>query len=122
MEKKVSLKNFLDEIKRFRKARLITITCIDEKKFRLIYQFNERGKINTLTILLPKKKPVIDSIADIFPTAQLYEREIHDFFGIEFKGNTRLHEKIFLPEGWKKKPPMLKNLRSATTAKYQEMI
>jgi NADH-quinone oxidoreductase subunit C len=48
---------------------------------------------------------------DVFPSAEFYEREIHDFFNIEFKGNLRLHEKMFLPDGWKGRPPLQKNKR-----------
>jgi len=57
---------------------------------------------------IQKNKPIIPTIIDIFPNAEIYEREIHDFFGIEFKGNPRLHEKLFLPDTWKNKPPLLK--------------
>ena len=54
---------------------------------------------------------MIPSIMDVFPSAEFYEREIHDFFDIEFKGNPRLHEKMFLPDDWDKRPPLQKDKR-----------
>ncbi|MFQ5722653.1 MAG: NADH-quinone oxidoreductase subunit C, partial [Candidatus Aminicenantales bacterium] len=108
-------------IEKFRADRLVTITCLEGKTFLLYYHFDRAGKLISLKVSLPKKRPIISSIENLFPTAGLFEREIHDFFGIEFKGNARLHDKLFLPESWKRKPPLLKHLRAATSAKYQEV-
>ena len=100
-------------IQQFKEDRLITITCLKQKqKFKLIYQFDRNGKINILKTELTKKKPIINSIEKMFPTAGIFEREIHDFFGDEFQGNERLHDKLFLPENWKGKPPFLKEEKS----------
>ena len=98
------LKNIANMKKK--EQRLITISAIDEGNFfTLMYHFNDRN----LIVRLSKKKPCIDSIISMYPSAELYEREIHDFFGIEFKGNPRLHEMLFLPEDWKEKPPRGQN-------------
>ena len=46
--------------------------------------------------------PVIDSCTDMFPAAELQEREVYDFFGIVFRGHPDLR-RILLPEayvGW----------------------
>jgi len=48
---------------------------------------------------VPKDNPEIDSITDILPAANLYEREAHDLLGIIFKGHPNL-KRIFLPEDW----------------------
>jgi len=108
-EKKVDLKDFKREIGKYKNQRLITITAIDEgKNFSLLYHFDVVG-VKTLKLSIRKSKPTIPTIIDIFPAAEIYEREIHDFFGIEFKGNPRLDEKLFLPDTWENKPPMLKS-------------
>lgn len=89
--------------------RLVAIVCVQEKdSFRLDYIFGERGEDITLTVRAPLKKPVVDSIMGTFPVAELFEREIHDFFGVEFHGNRRLHDKLFLPEDYKGPPPLRK--------------
>ncbi len=46
--------------------------------------------------------PEIDSVVDLFPTADFQEREVHDFFGIVFRGHPDL-TRILMPEdyvGW----------------------
>ncbi len=46
--------------------------------------------------------PQIDSCTELFPTANFQEREVFDFFGIEFRGHPEL-TRILLPEdyvGW----------------------
>ncbi len=90
--------------------RLVAIVCVQEKEeFRLDYVFDDKGKDWTMVVRLPVKKPVVGSLMGAFPVAELFEREIHDFFGVEFQGNRRLHDKLFLPEGYKGKPPLRKD-------------
>ena len=43
--------------------------------------------------------PVIPSVCDLWTTAQIKEREAHDFFGIIFTGNPDLR-RLFLREDW----------------------
>ncbi len=88
--------------------RLIAIVCDDMgEEFRLRYYFD--GKDHNIffkELRVPKESPVVESLAEEFPPADFYEREIHDFYGVEFEGNKNLHLKLFLPEDWKGKPPM----------------
>jgi len=106
---KITAKDLEKEVGKRKEKRLVTIICIDEGKFRLIYQFDKGGKMEHLELSVPKKKPVVRTITKLFPNADFYEREIHDFFGVEFEGNTKLHEKLFLPDDWKGKPPLRKD-------------
>ena len=96
------------EIKRMRTPRLLAIVCLDEGDFRLRYRFDSKGREREITVTVPRKKPLVPSISGIYPLAELFEREVHDFFGVEFPGNTRLHDKLFLPENYRGKPPLLK--------------
>ena len=110
-EKRIKLKEFRKEIEKLKDFRLITISALDSRGcYHLLYHF-DIGGIKTLKFLIPEKKPIIPSVIDIFPSAEFYERENHDFFGIEFKGNPRLHEKMFLPESWSQRPPLQKDKR-----------
>ncbi|HET8638803.1 MAG TPA: NADH-quinone oxidoreductase subunit C [Solirubrobacterales bacterium] len=43
--------------------------------------------------------PEIDSVAELFPTAEFQEREVFDFFGIAFKGHPDL-TRILMPEDY----------------------
>jgi NADH:ubiquinone oxidoreductase subunit C len=101
----MSLNNFRNQMEKLKDARLITISAIDSgENFQLYYHFDLNG-IKTFKVTISDKTPIIKSITDIFPSAEFYEREIHDFFGIEFEGNPHLHEKMFLPSDWDKLPP-----------------
>ena len=101
--------DFLQKVKKMKPDRLITISAIDDgMDFDLLYHFSHKKKILELKVVISKKKPLIDSIMELYPSAELYERETHDFFGIEFMGNPNLHEKLFLPDSWKGKPPLRK--------------
>ena len=49
-----------------------------------------------------QKLPEIDSCVELFPTADFQEREIYDFFGINFRGHPDMR-RILMPEdyvGW----------------------
>ena len=59
---------------------------------------------------------------DIFPSADYYEREIHDFFGVEFEGNPKLHLKLFLADDWKEKPPLLKDWKQTKTKQSKQVM
>ena len=46
--------------------------------------------------------PEIDSVVELFPTAEFQEREVYDFFGVVFRGHHDLR-RILMPEtyvGW----------------------
>jgi NADH-quinone oxidoreductase subunit C len=82
---------------------------VEGKNFVLHYQFDCNGKVKEILVNVPKSNPVVESILDVFPCAGfLYEREIHDLFGVEFEGNPKLHDKLFLAEKWKGRHPMRK--------------
>lgn len=46
-----------------------------------------------------RENPIIPSVCDLWATAQIKEREAHDFFGIIFTGNPDLR-RLFLREDW----------------------
>ena len=108
-EKRIKLSEFRNEMEKLKNSRLITISALDSRGvYHLLYHFDKNG-IKTFKVLVQEKNPIIETITDIFPSAEFYEREIHDFFGIEFKGNPRLHEKMFLSDDWKERPPLRKD-------------
>jgi len=84
--------NIFQKLKQ-KKARLITITAIDENT--LVYHFIINKKVKNVKVNL--KNNETESLTKIFPNAELYEREIFDMFGIKFKGHPKL-ESLFLSE------------------------
>jgi len=107
--KELRVKDFKKEIEERKDRRLIAISGVDEgNNLAVYYHFDDEDEVENLKIILQKNKPKIPTIVFDFPSAELYERETHDFFGIEFEGNPRLHEKLFLPQDFKGKLPLLK--------------
>jgi membrane-bound hydrogenase subunit beta len=81
--------------------RLITISTIDNgETFELLYHLIGPPRIIiSLSIDLPRNQPVTHTISDLLPPAGIYERQIHDLFGISFEGHPGL-KKVILNEDW----------------------
>lgn len=81
--------------------RLITISTTDSgKEFELIYHFTGPHRtIISIATRLPRESPEIPTLSDILPPAGIYERQIHDLFGITFSGHPGL-KRIMLNEDW----------------------
>lgn len=80
---------------------LSTITGVDlGETIELIYHLAYKGSIElSLGITVEKKNPNVPTITDIIPGAILYEREVHDLFGVTFEGHPDL-ARLILPEKW----------------------
>ncbi|OJU84901.1 MAG: hypothetical protein BGO11_12405 [Solirubrobacterales bacterium 70-9] len=75
-----------------------------EPRFGVHYELLNRERVERLRVkaMLPTESPQIDSVTDLFPTANFQEREAFDFFGVVFHGHPEL-TRILLPEdyvGW----------------------
>jgi len=71
---------------------LLTITGLDlGERLGVIYHMaRPSGVVLNLSTSLPKAEPILPSVTDYFPAAELYERELFDLLGIQVQG---------LPEG-----------------------
>jgi Ni,Fe-hydrogenase III large subunit/NADH:ubiquinone oxidoreductase subunit C len=89
-------------LKNVENTELSTITGTDlgteRNEMELNYHMVCSGTI-TLKNLISREKPVIQTITDILPGANLYEREIFDLLGVTFEGHPNL-ERLMLPENW----------------------
>lgn len=56
-----------------------------------------------LKVVLPRQNAELDSIQDIWKTANWHEREAWDMFGIKFKGHPDLR-RILMPADWEGHP------------------
>lgn len=59
----------------------------------------EHGNWIVLKAFLPDDEPVIDSVADLYNTADWHEREAYDMMGVRFDGHPDLR-RLLLPEDW----------------------
>jgi NADH-quinone oxidoreductase subunit C len=95
----------------FRQLSLATcVDWIEEDVFQLVFiVFNWDTGIHVLArTKLSRENPVFSTITSIYPGAQYYERDIHEFFGVEFPGNEMSYKHLFL-ELWDEMPPMRKD-------------
>ena len=56
-----------------------------------------------LVVRLTGEDLAVDSITDVWPAANFYEREVFDLFGVHFGGHPNLR-RIMMPEDWKGHP------------------
>lgn len=66
-----------------------------------------------LKVILDRKKPKVQSVAEVWKTANWHEREAYDFYGILFEGHPDLR-RILLPESWEGHP-LLKDYKEQET-------
>ena len=80
---------------------LSTITGVDlGADIEVIYHLVYAGAtVLSLRLTVSKKEPSIESIVDLIPGSLLYEREVHDMFGVKFEGHPDLSP-LILPEQW----------------------
>jgi NADH-quinone oxidoreductase subunit C len=88
---------------------LSDLTCVDwfpsEPRFQVTYhllshKLKERVR---LKVMLPGDDPVTESIMPVWPSANFFEREIFDLFGVRFLGHPNLR-RIMMPEDWEGNP------------------
>ncbi|MCM8568392.1 NADH-quinone oxidoreductase subunit C [Gramella jeungdoensis] len=82
---------------------LYCLTGIDwEKELEVVYHLESTEHRHSLVVRTKtsdRETPVIDSVQDIWPTANFHEREVYDFFGIRFKNHPNM-KRLFLAEDW----------------------
>ncbi|MEM2843081.1 MAG: NADH-quinone oxidoreductase subunit C [Candidatus Bathyarchaeia archaeon] len=96
-------------------ARVSTISGVDFGRtlgvvYHLIldeYGINVNIKVNDVS----KDNPELDSISDIVPAAEFMEREVHDLFGINFKGNPCMERWIIADDWPEGKYPLRKDYK-----------
>jgi len=85
------------------------VTAVDwypsEPRFQIVYSilsFSLKQRIR-LVVRLDSDSASLDSITPVWPSANFYEREIFDLFGVHFGGHPNLR-RIMMPEDWNGHP------------------
>lgn len=96
--KKEELKKRLKYLKASGVHRISSITGVDtENGIEVLYHlWHEEEFINVKT-LLPRTKPEIDTITDLFPGANLFERELMEMLGVRVRSHPN-PKRLFLAE------------------------
>jgi len=89
------------------------LTCVDwieENEFQLVYLLMnwELGVRLQVRTRIDRDNPVFTTVTNIYPGAKYYERDVHEFFGVEFEGNPDSYKQLFL-ENWDDMPPLRKD-------------
>ncbi len=89
--------------------RLSAVTCVDwhprEPRFEVVYQLHSIAN-NTrlrLKVTLPGTHAEVESLCGVWRSANWYEREVFDLFGVTFLHHPNLR-RILMPEGWEGHP------------------
>jgi NADH:ubiquinone oxidoreductase subunit C len=64
---------------------------------------HERKEWQSLHVAATGEPPTVPSVTPIWPTANFFEREIFDLFGVHFEGHPNL-TRILMPEEWEGHP------------------
>jgi NADH-quinone oxidoreductase subunit C len=103
----VSVCGFLKYDQKFN--RLSSVTGVDrypaEPRFEVVYHLHsvERNERLRLKCRLRGEDPVIESVTSVWRSANWYERETFDLFGIRFLNHPDLR-RIMMPEDWEGHP------------------
>jgi NADH-quinone oxidoreductase subunit C len=85
------------------------VTAVDwfpsSPRFQLSYHilshtYKERLR---LRVMVEGEAPSVESITSVWPSANFYEREVFDLFGIRFEGHPNLR-RIMMPDEWQGHP------------------
>jgi len=77
------------------------IDWIDQESFDMIYNlYSTVYKCQIFVIVtIPRNKPIIDTVSNIWRIAEWQEREVYDFFGVIYKKHPDLR-RLFLEDDW----------------------
>ena len=82
---------------------LFCLTCVDWKThLTMVYHLTSTIHRQVLVIKskLDRTSPEIESVSDIWRTAEFHEREVYDLFGVKFLHHPDLR-RLFMTEEWK---------------------
>lgn len=88
---------------------LSDVTCADfyprEPRFEMAYHLlsiKHKERVR-LKVKLSGDDPVLESVTPVWPSANFFEREVFDLFGVRFLGHPYLR-RIMMPEDWQGHP------------------
>ena len=87
---------------------LVLVTAVDypaEKRFELVYVVSNYADAPDWALVadVDRENPHIESVADVWRTADWHEREVYDLFGIQFDHHPDLR-RILLDNTWEGYP------------------
>ena len=81
---------------------LFCLTCIDWKThFTMVYHFSSTLHRHNIVVKskIDRNNPEIETVSDIWRTAEMLEREVYDLFGVKFLHHPDLR-RLIMPDDW----------------------
>jgi NADH-quinone oxidoreductase subunit C len=77
----------------------------EEPRLGVLYELLDMRRVERLSVKarVSTEDPRIDSVVELFPTADHQEREVYDMFGVVFEGHPDLR-RILMPEDYEGHP------------------
>jgi Ni,Fe-hydrogenase III component G len=71
----------------------------EANEMEVLYYFCPGDAVIALRVRVPRQGAVLPSLSDVIPSAEVFERELSEMFGIEMSGlRNPLH--LYLPDDW----------------------
>ena len=103
-------KELIESLKKDGFEMMVDLTVVDwfrkkEPRFEIVVQFLSTSKNSrkTVKVFVNDDDFTLPSITEIYPSANFYEREAFDMFGILFEGHPDL-TRILMPDDWEGHP------------------
>lgn len=95
--------------------RLITVSAVDNSQtLELHYHLTGQHRtVITVATELSRDKPVLATLSDLLLPTGLYERQVHDLFGISFTGHPALKKLVLNEDFPKDEYPLRKDWKPA---------
>tara|TARA_B100000902_G_C26941926_1_gene731478 strand:+ start:213 stop:626 length:414 start_codon:yes stop_codon:yes gene_type:complete len=103
-------KSLVESIKSDGFEMMVDLTVVDwfrkkEPRFEVVVQFlsTSQNSRKTVKVFVNDEGLTLSSITDLYPSANFYEREAFDMFGIVFENHPDL-TRILMPDDWEGHP------------------
>jgi NADH-quinone oxidoreductase subunit C len=103
----------------------------EEPRLGVVYELLDMRNVDRLSVKVrvPTDSPEVDSVVEVFPTADFQEREVFDMFGVVFRDHPDLR-RILMPEDYEGHPqrrdfpvggePVIFTFNESTTGGYTQ--
>lgn len=106
-------------LQRFGFDHAVSVSGVDhltERKIEVLYFLSSHSNddlkhlILSLRVQVDRENPSLPALTPIWESANLFEREAYEMFGVNFEGHPNL-QKLLLQDNWDGPPPLRKDLK-----------